>query len=114
MGGLLAVVIMNMNEPLRGKKITIAEEIYNEKTGKYDIKFVPVFSAKDVKSACEFYLKFRSDPSVFFAIHPQYYDDFEKECGSLSENLEDTACFDKWLFKLAFKDVFEEVKENEP
>ncbi len=61
-----------------------------------------------IKSACEFYLKFRNDPSVFFALYPQYYDDFEEKCGSLSDNLEDTECFNEWLFKLAFKEVFGE------
>jgi len=67
-----------------------------------------------IKSACEFYLKFRHDPSVFFAFYPQYYDDFEKECGLLSENLEDTTCFNEWLFHLAFKDVLggENDKKN--
>ena len=56
-----------------------------------------------IKSACGFYLKFRNDPSVFFALYPQYYDDFEEKCGSLSDNLEDTECFNEWLFKLAFR-----------
>ena len=63
-----------------------------------------------IKSACEFYLKFRNDPSVFFALYPQYYDDFEEKCGSLSDNLENTKCFNEWLFKLAFKGVLKDVK----
>ena len=66
------------------------------------------FVRQHIKSACEFFLQFKNDPSVFFALYPQYYDDFEKNYGPLSKNLEDTTLFNEWLFKLAFKDVFKE------
>jgi len=80
------------------------------------INYIQDFTIKEllhnIKSACEFYLKFRNDPSVFFALYPQYYDDFEEKCGSLSDNLEDTECFNEWLFKLAFKKVIENARTN--
>ncbi len=59
----------------------------------------------NVKSACEFYLKFRNDPSVLFALHPQYYEDFEEKHGELSKHLIDRTIYNEWLFKLAFSAV---------
>ena len=55
-----------------------------------------------LKSACEFYLRYKDNPELLINEHPKY----EKEIQKLWKNKNFTATYNDWLFKLAFK--FEE------
>ena len=97
-------------EPLENKRIGIdcnfeegdrtAISVYRDKDGDF-------FEAKDIKSACEFYLRYRNNPELFEK-EMEMYKDVISKLRSEWHNWEEH--YDKWLFKLAFKDVFKEVK----
>jgi len=65
----------------------------------------------DIKSACEFYLKYKDKPELFRKEQPQYLDDFCN--GVISKIVLNTETktkdiipkYNEWLFKLAFKEV---------
>jgi len=69
---------------------------------------------EDIKSACEFYLRYKDKPLLLIKEYPKYLEslahfnlpkliDFTKEFGVEFEYSK----YNDWLFKLAFKDVFE-------
>ena len=67
-------------------------------------RLVP-FIKQRIKSACEFYLRYKDNLELFIKEHKEYKDEIEEKdniffLGGLSYN--------EWLFKLAFKDVLEE------
>ena len=69
-----------------------------------------------IKSACEFFLKYWDKPAIFLQDFPEFKEEFIKrkfmtEEGEFTANIFDE--YVEWLFKLAFKDVFEsEVSDN--
>ncbi len=75
-----------------------------------------------IKEACMFYLRYKDHPKLLIKEHPKYKKEFTKtflEMMNYSpERLMDNKYkwismlmeYNEWLFKLAFKDVFEKVK----
>ena len=68
-----------------------------------------------IKSACKFYLRYKDDPSLFWDEQKEYRKLLKKDLGHIIIRWETMKRFrdsrDKyndWLFKLAFKDVFED------
>jgi len=61
-----------------------------------------------IKSACEFYLKYKDKPELLIKEHPKLRcEEFSKwidnfKMGVIEEN------YNKWLFNLAFKDVMKD------
>jgi len=63
------------------------------------------FDYEDVKSACEFYLKYKDSPKLLMRDFPEY----KKKVDYFLEGMVITPTaivkYNEWLFKLAFKDV---------
>ena len=85
-------------------------------------KLVP-FIKQHIKSACEFYSRYKDNPELLIQEHPEYENTLTRFLKDLpfavpfNEKMFNPLYFDykkynKWLFNLAFKSVFEE-KENE-
>lgn len=66
-----------------------------------------------IKSACEFYLRYKDKPDLFGTEHPEY---FEEMLGyailTNKGNFKPTKKYNEWLFKLAFKDVYTQPLED--
>ena len=63
-----------------------------------------------IKSACEFYLRYKDDPLLFWQEHPEYRKDFEKHVKNVYANgdrfwQKHPIKYNDWLFKLAFLKV---------
>jgi len=87
------------------------------------------YMRQQIKSACEFYLKYKDDPRLLIKDNPEYKKEMEernKEFLSVTENLEQSLIpdivkglvlsfkdkeYNDWLFKEAFKCVLEEENE---
>jgi hypothetical protein len=70
-----------------------------------DFSFVEnFFYAEDIKSACDFYLKYRNKPFTLADDFPEYQLVIKVKLDHGGLELYNT-----WLFKLAFRDVFKEV-----
>ena len=130
-----------MAEPLRDKLVEIDLE---RKAGKIRNGMVRpsgvlrFFYPCDVRSACEFFLRYKDNPELLVMKHPE----FREELKGLGLNVEllesisdsdsemwfltrtytafkhfDWHKYNEWLFRLAFKDVFDgekdELGENE-
>ena len=74
---------------------------------------------QQIKSTCEFYLKYKDNPSKLWNERIDYIKKIkkDKELWKFIEELNKNRCitlrkYNEWLFKLAFKPVFEEVKER--
>lgn len=71
-----------------------------------------------IKSACEFYLKYKDNPELLLKEHPKYKEKIEnfrilKPLGNyIKGKYYDVDRYNKWLFKLAFKDVLEGDKDG--
>jgi len=73
-----------------------------------------------IKFACEFYLKYKDNPELLAEEHPEYFSYIYKfevvgDCKNVlvfKDILIDVDQYNEWLFKLAFKEVFDEVKEK--
>jgi len=63
-----------------------------------------------IKSACEFYLRYRNNPELFEKEMEKYKDVISK-LRSEWHNWEEH--YDKWLFNLAFKDILGRSSKNE-
>jgi len=106
-----------MCEPLRGKKLLKPENIVSEEAW--------IFLSEDVKSAVEFYKRYRADPWLLEEEHPEIIDEWfkdefdetpekirkESDLNSLFyeqvDNRDDDDFFSEWLFDYTFKDVIE-------
>ena len=92
----------NEPKPLIGKILTGKSR--EEVRGKL------LFDYKDIKSACEFWLRYKDNPELLIKEHSEY----EKEVSNIKE-FSDKAFFrekkmrkyNEWLFRLAFKEVLE-------
>jgi len=70
---------------------------------------VTILSIEEVKSACEFYLRYKDKPELLFNDFPDYKEIANKEKGIKleldGEYTYVTIEYNEWLFRLAFKDV---------
>ena len=97
-------------EPLNKQKIKTTLEIKRLKQGSLDnehrfgsIKWVKL---RDIKSACDFYLKYKNRAKKFITDFPEYAENIVLIVGVYADEKR-MADYNEWLFKLAFKDVFE-------
>ena len=100
-------------KPLKGKKITIAEEIYNEKTGKNDLKFVSIFVAKDVKSAIQGLLQEIRKEEREREICAYNVADYDEGGARFQSGFASGLRHAQYLIKRWFPDVFEDENEKE-
>ncbi|RLJ09843.1 MAG: hypothetical protein DRP15_02180 [Candidatus Aenigmatarchaeota archaeon] len=92
----------NKLEPLNGKVIYIPD---------------PFIRFEDVKSACEFYLRYKDKPELLIKEQSKYEEEatgFIEALSSCGEWFSDDIYeikndYNKWLFKLAFKDVIKDA-----
>ena len=100
---------------------TILEIIRNPNAGDYTKAYaIENYIKQCIKSACEFYLRYKDKPELLKKEHSEFKEEVEKfiiKKHPILQNIFDYTAFNlreynKWLFKLAFKSVFEE-KENE-
>jgi len=83
--------------------------------GKKAEQLVNYFKYK-LKSACEFYLRYKDKPELLIKELPEYEEEVKKfviERHPILQNILNYTAFrlkeyNDWLFKLAFKDVLEE------
>ena len=79
-------------------------------------RFIRYILKQRIKSACEFYLKYRDKPELLTEEHPCYeHDVFDiiNECMTLDlSNCETMKKYNERLFKLAFKDVLENEERD--
>jgi len=87
------------------------------------------FIKQRLKSACEFYLRYKDNPELLIKEHPEYKEELNKYFSSIVDDYDEKIYnnwmadlhtytfggqvindFNVWLFKLAFKDVFKEGK----
>lgn len=100
------------------------EQKYDEKQQRRDYTVEEILElfeqeAKNrIKSACEFYLKYKDNPELLVTDYPE----FKRELAGkgvifvfgggemlvVSQNEEKKDKYNEWLFKLAFKDIFKE------
>jgi len=70
-----------------------------------------------LKSACEFYLRYKDNPELLIKKHPKYENDVEEfilKLRDAEDGFDIWETHDKyndWLFKLAFKDVLGDLDE---
>ena len=72
-----------------------------------------------LKSACEFYLRYKDNPKLLIKDNPEYRKLFESECVHTYvwrkifwQYKYDPEKYNEWLFKLAFKDVLENEERD--
>jgi len=72
------------------------------------------YMKQHIKSACEFYLKYKDNPRLFVYENPKYIEEINELLGenwksikSRKMNTLHNEIFNNWLFKLAFGDVFD-------
>ena len=128
----------NKPEPLKGKVTCIFDLLEYSSVGTLPIiGEEKIVFLRDVKSACEFYLRYKDNPRLFVKRFPELKKEVEKivpiepneeekrlvEKGIIPPKTMDLIlkvkaalyrdAFNEWLFKFAFKDVFEEYgKKN--
>ena len=88
----------NKPKPLNGKiqELSLVNVIKNNPKGTGKLKkFVLV---EDIKSACEFYLRYKNNWTLFSKEQPELANKFTYSEYDIME-------FNNWLFKLAFKGV---------
>jgi len=91
-------------------------ESYKETEIIKDIKLIFELYNKKIKSACEFWLKYKDNPELLLEEYPEYEEkvkEIEKEAYQKEFYMEFVKNYflekyNEWLFKLAFKDVLEE------
>jgi len=128
-----------MPEPLKDKKLwTHWTEICEDKEEVHSDNPACVFDFDDVKSACEFYLRYKCSPELLIKEHPELKKelfeflnawnerskrlttldiiDMDELLEEIKQSIEQGDFlsplfpwkeYEEWLFKLAFKDVFE-------
>jgi len=65
-----------------------------------------IFTKEDVKSACEFYLRYKDRAKKFITDFPEYAENIVLIVDVYTDGKR-MVDYNEWLFKLAFKDVFE-------
>jgi len=93
----------------RWKKFWIPYSKLEENVKEYDRKWAKKV-LQHLKSACEFWLRYKDNPELLGREHFEYYDMIVSEAekmGVLDFENEKLKLYNEWLFKLAFKDVME-------
>ena len=96
------------------KELSVVKTVGESEGLQYAIKANIVFFVKKyLKSACEFYLRYKDKPTLLLKEHPEY--ESTEFLVELDENFKEDfndfmKKYNEWLFKLAFKDVLKEVK----
>jgi len=68
---------------------------------------------KRIKSACDFFLRYKGNPSLLIIERPEFREEVENmfldrySTAKYGVNVWRLEQYNEWLFKLAFKDVFE-------
>jgi len=112
---------LEIYEEVDGAREEIIDLFYsNKKVDEKDIRRVFWHLKKnvieDIKSACEFYLRYKDNPELLLEEYPEYEEkvkEIEKEAYQKEFYMEFVKNYflekyNEWLFKLAFKDVLEE------
>ena len=81
--------------------------LYNPKSVTYD----GLYRKEDIKSACEFYLRYKDKPELLVKEHPELSISEEHFPYPLKKISMPIKHYNKWLFKLTFKDIFKEEKK---
>ena len=91
----------------------LEEEIKDEEKRNRIMKAVKELIKQQIKKACECYLRYRNDPYTFFDEFPEKFELFKKESGTnfMPETHYEMLDYNKWLFELVFKFVFEEGED---
>jgi len=77
------------------------------------IKFIIKEIKQEIKKRCEFYLRYKDNPSLLWKENPKYrkklkkFGITEKWVSEDCDELYDWEDYNEWLFKLAFKSVLE-------
>jgi len=84
----------------------------------YAIKLGMYYMYRKIKSACEFYLRYKDNPKLLISEHKEYYDDvvgnfFRSFNSKTLEEYYDIDKYNEWLFKLAFNDVLNGGENDE-
>ena len=97
-------------EPLNGKYECYGQNLWWDKLAKQRLSTDASEVLEDVKLACEFYLKYFDKPHKLKEDYPEIADEVDE---IINETIEMTpeedgwSYYNKWLFKLAFKDVLD-------
>jgi len=110
---------MTQNEPLDLEELADSIfnailNIYGHARGEFKNKLKQELKQR-IKSACEFYLRYKDKPELLIKEHPEYeeeIDDIKKYSDKAFFREEDIQKYNEWLFKLAFKGVFENVRKE--
>jgi len=100
--------VKEMTEPLNGKYECYGQNLWWDKLAKQRLSTDASEVLEDVKLACEFYLKYFDKPHKLKEDYPEIADEVDE---IINETIEMTpeedgwSYYNKWLFKLAFKDV---------
>jgi len=92
-------MVVKMCEPLREKRTAMLQKLYSGK----EIHYV-AFKQKDVKSAVEFYKKYRNAPNKLKIIEQEIW---EKFYNSAHLGVDWVDYYNDWLFDYCFGDVIE-------
>jgi len=105
--------ISNLLEMLAFSNLTYEERKELKETIETDIKSLLNKIKQRIKEACEFYLKYKNNPSLLWKENTKYRKKLKKfgitkkwvseDC----DELYDWEDYNEWLFKLAFGDVLE-------
>ena len=76
-------------------------------------KLIP-FIKQRLKSACEFYLRYKDNPNLFLNEQKEFAEEVIDKFYDETKGWKNLDKYNEWLFKLAFKDVFEAEKKGYP
>jgi len=117
-------------EPLDRKEGYVDSWQIRDKKDVHPSHRTKVFEAKDIKSACDFYWRYKDNLDQLTKEYPEYTEDAlqyknpsltEEKIEEIKSKSEYWGCFiteynldgyNEWLFKLAFKDVFKEAEQK--
>ena len=91
-------------KPLKNKRIKLLGLVNKDRFAFYE---------EDVKQACDFFLRYKGNPSLLIMERPELKGEVENmfldrySTAKYGVNVWRLEQYNEWLFKLAFKDVFE-------
>ena len=103
--------ISNLLEMLAFSNLTYEERKELKETVEVEIKSLLNKIKQQIKERCEFYLKYKDNPSLLWKENPKYrkklkkFGITEKWVSEDCDELYDWEDYNEWLFKLAFKGV---------
>ena len=72
-----------------------------------------IFDFQDVKSACEFWLRYKDRPNLFLNEQKEFAEEVIDKFYDETKGWKNLDKYNEWLFRLAFKDVFEDGGNEE-